>query len=114
MLAGVGIYGVLSHLTEDRRTELATRAAFGAAPSVVRDLVVREGSSLAAIGAAIGLALAYMGGRIASSRLFEVPRFDLPMIGLAVTAVLAVTVIAFLVPALKAARLEPAEGLRAK
>jgi putative ABC transport system permease protein len=113
-LAGIGIYGVLSHLTEGRRTELATRAAFGAAPSDVGGLVVREGSTLAAIGAGIGLALAYLGGRLAASRLFEVREFDPPMMGLAVTAVLGVTVIAFLLPAFKAARLSPSEGMRSE
>jgi putative ABC transport system permease protein len=113
-LAGIGIYGVLSKLTEERRTELATRAAFGAAPADVRDLIVRQGSTLAAIGAAIGLGLAYVGGRLAASRLFEVPPFDVPMMGLAVTAVLAVTVIAFLLPAFKAARRSPSDGLRAE
>ena len=113
-LAGVGIYGVISNLTADRRTELATRAAFGAAPSDIRGLVVREGSVLAALGAAIGLMLAYIGGRVAASRLFEVQPFDLPMFGLAVTAVLAVTLIAFLLPALKAARMSPADGLRSE
>jgi ABC-type antimicrobial peptide transport system permease subunit len=69
-------------------------------------------STLAAIGAAIGLALAYVGGRIAASRLFEVPPFDPSMLGVAVAAVLAVTVVAFLLPAIRAARMSPIDGLR--
>jgi hypothetical protein len=111
-LAGIGIYGVLSNLTGARRTELATRAAFGAAPSDVGSLVVKQGSVLAAAGAVIGLVLAYAAGRLAASRLFEVPEFDPAIMGIAVAAVLGVTVIAFLVPAFGAARMTPSEGLR--
>ncbi|MGE0161200.1 MAG: ABC transporter permease [Gemmatimonadales bacterium] len=113
-LAGVGIYGVLSNLTKDRRTELATHAALGAAPADVRDLVVREGSVLGALGTIIGIALSYTGGRVASSRLFEVPQFDPPMIVVAVTTVLGVTMIAVVLPALYAGRTSPADGLRAE
>lgn len=113
-LAAIGIYGVVSNQIAQRRSELATRAAFGATPSGVSMLIMKQGAALAAEGTAIGLAIAYVGGRLAASRLFEVRAFDPTVVGLAVITVLGSTLLAFVIPALQAGRREPSDGLRAE
>ena len=104
-LAAVGIYGVIADATEQRSGELATRMAFGATPSAILALVMRQGRALAAGGLALGLAIAYGGG-------FEVRASDPAVLAGAASAVLAMTLLAFLVPAIRAARRTPLDGLR--
>jgi predicted permease len=111
-LAAVGIYGVIADATEQRAGELATRMAFGATPSTVRKLVMKQGWGLAIAGMTLGLGIAYAGGRLAASRLYEVRASDPVILVTAASAVLSITLLAFLVPALRASRREPVEGLR--
>lgn len=111
-LAALGIYGVIADATDQRAGELATRVAFGATPATIRTLVMRQGRALAAGGLALGLAAAYGGGRWAASRLYEVQASDPVVLAGAASAVLAMTLLAFLVPALRAARRAPVDGLR--
>lgn len=110
-LAAVGIYGVIADVTEQRSGELATRMAFGATPSNVRTLVMKQGWVLAIAGMTLGLGIAYAGGRLAESWLYEVRASDPVILAIAAAAVLAMTLLAFLVPALRAARREPMAGL---
>ena len=111
-LAAVGIYGVIADATDRRAAELATRMAFGATPSSVRALVMRQGWMLATAGLVLGLATAFAGGRLAASRLYEVQASDPAVLAAAAVAVLGMTLLAFLVPAVRAARRAPVDGLR--
>src|SRR2546430_7451260 len=68
VLAAVGIYGVVSYAGLLRRDEMATRLALGASPRSVFALVMRQGATLALVGAAIGMALSYGSGQIVANR----------------------------------------------
>ena len=94
LLAAMGIYGVTSYAVAQRTQEIGLRMALGAQASDVLKLVLRNGMSLAFIGAAIGLAGAYAVTRVMRSLLFEVVPTDLATftivsVGLIVVALLA-------------------------
>jgi hypothetical protein len=112
LLAAVGIYGVIAYAATERRNEVATRLALGATPSNVFFLVLRQGRLLAGVGAIIGLALAYVAGRAVSSRLYAVQASDPVILGLAGGLVLGIALLATMIPAIRAARLDPARVLR--
>ena len=76
VLAAVGIYGVMSHVVAGRTREIGLRMALGAQLSDVRQLIVRQGMWLAAIGSLIGLALALTGARLLKSFLYGVSATD--------------------------------------
>jgi putative ABC transport system permease protein len=110
-LAAVGIYGVIAYAAAQRRSEVAIRLALGAtAPSVFR-LVLRQGRALAAIGGAIGLAAAYLAGRVVSSQLYQVSASDPVILGGAAAVVMGITLVATLIPAWRASRVDPARVL---
>jgi ABC-type antimicrobial peptide transport system permease subunit len=111
-LAAVGIYGVIAYGAAQRRNELAVRLALGATPGQVFRLMLRQGRMLAAVGATIGLATAYAAGRLVSSSLYEVRASDPVILGLATTIVVVITLLATMMPAFRAAHLDPARTLR--
>ena len=111
-LAAVGIYGVIAYASAQRLGEVATRMALGATSADVFWLLMNQGRTLAIIGTIAGLALAYAGGRAGSSLLYEVNATD-PWILLSATAiVVALTFVAILVPARRAALTDPSAILR--
>ena len=111
-LAAVGVYGVIAYGASQRRSEVATRLALGATPGDVFWLVVKQGRTLAVVGAAIGVTVAYLSGRLVSSRLYDVQASD-PVVLIGATAfVLATALVATTVPAVRASRLKPSAVLR--
>jgi hypothetical protein len=110
-LAAVGIYGVISYVSSQREGEVATRMALGASPSDVFWLMVGQGRTLSIIGVAAGLAIAYAGGRVISSRLYEVGALDPLVLGTAGILVLSITAVAVALPARRASRVAPARVL---
>jgi putative ABC transport system permease protein len=113
-LAVVGVYGVLAHVSRNRRREMGIRIALGARAAQVRWLVVRQGLRLTAIGLAIGAAAALYGTRLMTKLLFGVEPND-PATLAAVALLLATTsAIAAWLPALKASRSDPVVTLRAE
>jgi len=86
--------------------------ALGAAPNRVIKLVVREGVLLAAIGLGLGLIGAYFVGRAMQSMLFGVPAVDFSAFGSVAAILLATAVLACLLPAWRAAKLDPMRVLR--
>jgi putative ABC transport system permease protein len=112
VLAAVGIYGVIAYAATERRNEVATRLALGATPGNVFWLVVRQGRLLTGIGAVIGVAVAYAAGRAASSRLSEVQASDPLILGAAASLVVVIALVATMIPAFRASRLDPAKVLR--
>jgi hypothetical protein len=113
-LAGVGIHGVVGHVTSLRRTEFAVRIAVGASPPRIAGSVLMQGASLCAMGLAIGLGLAYVAGRLGSSWLYDVRASDPVILGVAVSAVSALTLAAFSFSAVRGARVEPGSALKAE
>jgi predicted permease len=111
-LAAVGIYGVVAYAAAERRSEMATRLALGATPGTVFRLVLRQGGTLALIGTVIGLAAAYASGRVIANRLYGVKAWDPGILSGAIALVVAVTLLATMVPAFRASRLDPARVLR--
>jgi putative ABC transport system permease protein len=112
LLAGIGIYGVLSYSVSQRTREIGVRVALGAEPGSIIRLVVGAGARLAVAGAAVGLAGALALSGLMKTLLFGIgPRDPLTFIA-APLVLLAVAMLASYVPARRAARLSPVEALR--
>jgi putative ABC transport system permease protein len=112
LLAAVGIYGVMAFGVAQRTREFGVRMALGAQRSGVVSMVLKEGTLLAFLGAAIGLAGAYLVGRTMQSTLFGVGAFDVRAFGAVFVLLLIVAWSACLVPAWRASRVEPMKALR--
>jgi putative ABC transport system permease protein len=113
VLSALGIYSVLSYSVNQRRQELSVRMALGARPRDVLWLVVRQGLWLAMIGGAAGAAGALAIGRALSSLLYGVSAGDATAFAAAIALALVTAVLACLLPARRAAALDPLAGLRA-
>jgi putative ABC transport system permease protein len=111
-LAAVGVYGVIAYGAAQRRNEMAIRLALGATPRTVFGLTLKQGRTMAIIGAVIGVAVAYGSGRMISSRLYEVSASDPLILGAATILVSGIALVATIIPAYRAARLDPARVLR--
>ena len=111
-LAAIGIYGVISLLVTRRRQEIGIRMALGAAPAAVVRLILRRGAALAAIGVAAGLFAAALLSRIISSMLYGVTAFDPLTFATIPLVLLIVALVASLIPAGRAAALDPVVALR--
>jgi putative ABC transport system permease protein len=112
VLATIGLYGVMSYMVARRRAEIGIRMALGANRGDVLGLVLREAAMLLAAGLVIGTGLAIAVGRTTSSMLFGLKPTDPLTIGLSITLLAVVAVIASFLPAMRAARLEPMLALR--
>ena len=112
LLAVVGLYGIRSYTVARRTREIGIRMALGANATDTLRLVVREGVLLTAIGAAAGLSLSFLLGKVLAGMLYEVSGSD-PVVFLAAPAVLsAVSLLACYVPARRAASVDPMIALR--
>jgi putative ABC transport system permease protein len=112
LLACLGIYGVLSYFVNQQIPEIAVRLALGARPSSILYLVLKRGMGLALIGIAIGALFAFGLARIIQGLLFGVSARD-PQTFFSVTIVLLLTaLVASLLPALRAMRVNPVTALR--
>jgi ABC-type antimicrobial peptide transport system permease subunit len=112
LLAAMGIYGVTSYAVAQRTQEIGLRMALGAQRGDVLKLVLRNGMTLAFIGAAIGLAGAYAVTRVMSSLLFEVVPTDLVTFITVLVSLLAVALLACFIPARRATKVDPLIALR--
>ncbi|HEY8151880.1 MAG TPA: FtsX-like permease family protein, partial [Vicinamibacteria bacterium] len=113
-LAGVGLYGLTAYMVVRRTGEFGVRMALGALPRQVLSLVLRESLALVTAGIALGLAIAYGASGVVASMLFGVSAAD-PVTYAAVPLILAaVAVLASLVPARRATRVNPVVALRAE
>jgi len=115
LLLGVGgLYGVISYSVSQRSREIGIRIALGAQARAVTRMFVAHGLLLAAVGVAIGLAVALSIMRLMSSLLFDVSPVD-PLTYVFVScALIGATVLASYVPALRAATVDPIAALRAE
>lgn len=111
-LAAVGLYGVLAFLVHSRTREIGVRIALGAAPRAVALATVADGLRVVANGLAIGLALVLALERVLVGLLPDLPAGDLPALAGAAVAFTVVALVACLLPARRASRLDPASALR--
>jgi ABC-type antimicrobial peptide transport system permease subunit len=111
-LSCIGIYGLMSYGVTRRTSEFGIRLALGAQRGNVLWLVLRETLWLVGIGLAVGLALAPVVSRLATSLLFGLSSYDPLTISLAMTAMLAVALLAGYFPARRATKVDPMTALR--
>jgi putative ABC transport system permease protein len=111
-LAGLGIFGVMTHLTRSRTKEVSIRLALGASSREILGLILGEALGLAAAGTVIGIAAAVALGRSVSAMLYAVSPIDPVTLAAGVTVLLAVTSVAAYVPARRAAAVDAVRALR--
>jgi predicted permease len=114
LFALLGIYGVTARAVAQRTRELAIRMALGAERRAVLALVLRQGARLALGGAAIGLGLALVAGRLVRELLYGVTATDPVALGGIALLVAGASVAAGWFPARRATRVEPMDALRAE
>jgi predicted permease len=114
VLAAVGLYGVLAYDVSQRTHEMGVRVALGAQGRDVSRLVVWEGLRVMTVGGAIGFGIALAAGRIVAPLLFQTSPREPLVFGIVGVVVLVVALVATLVPAWRAARVDPVVALRAE
>ena len=114
LLAVIGIHGLLSYTVAQRTRELGIRVALGAAPDAILKMVLRQSAWLTATGLAIGLALSLMLGQWLAGLLFGVTSRDAGIFAIVAAMLGAVALLATLIPAHRATRLDPVAALRAE
>jgi ABC-type antimicrobial peptide transport system permease subunit len=112
VLAAVGLYGLMAYGVARRRNEIGVRVALGATRGRIILMIVRETAILVAAGVAVGIGLAIWSGRAAEALLYGLTASDPKMLALGVLALTVVAVVATVVPAHRAARLDPTTALR--
>jgi putative ABC transport system permease protein len=112
VLATVGLYGVIAYMVARRTNEIGIRMALGAAPRQILAMVLSEAGRLLAIGVAVGVVLTVAAGRWAASLLFGLKPYDPKTLAAVVVGLGLVAVAASVVPARRAANLDPMAALR--
>jgi putative ABC transport system permease protein len=111
-LAASGIYGVLSGSVAERTREIGVRSALGATRGGIIALIVRQGMILTALGALLGVASALFASQALGALLFGISRFDPFTYIAAIVLLSAVAAMACILPAWRAARIDPMVALR--
>jgi putative ABC transport system permease protein len=112
LLAVIGTYGLLSYIVTQRKREIGIRMALGAARAVVLRAMIGHGLKLTCAGLALGLGVTLLLTRFLQALLFEVGPSDPATLAGGVALIIVVSIIASLVPALRAAHVDPAAVLK--
>ncbi|MGC2300674.1 MAG: FtsX-like permease family protein, partial [Acidobacteriaceae bacterium] len=112
LLAGLGVYGVVTYSVVQRQREIGLRLALGAQRANIYRLILREGLVPVLAGAVAGIAIAFGFARVVGSLLFEVSPYDPGIVAGAMCVLAVVGTGACLLPARRAASVEPMEALR--
>ncbi len=112
LLSAIGLYAVIAASVRQRYAEIGVRLALGATPADVRRMIVREGARLAGLGAAAGLALAFVVTPLLRGLLYEVHPLDPAALVAATLLLLGAAVVASYLPARTAGRMNPLAALR--
>ena len=112
LLAAIGLYGVIAYAVSRRTREIGTRMALGARKSQVVGLIMRHGFVVAGIGLVVGLLLAAAAVRAIGGVLYGITAADPVAWAAATVTMLATASLANLIPALRAARVDPMQALR--
>lgn len=111
-LAGIGLYGLLAYMVARRTGEIGLRMALGALPAHVRWMILRESLLIVGVGTATGLAAAAAVSRLIASQLFGLSPVDPVVYAVAGLTLVAVAIVASLLPARHALRIDPMVALR--
>ena len=114
LLAVLGVYGVKSYVVSRRMREFGIRIAIGAEPRALLWQVLREGGRITAIGIGIGLLLAVGAGRLLQGILYGVNSIEPVVLVTAPLILLAASLLASYLPALRATRVDPTAALRSE
>jgi putative ABC transport system permease protein len=114
LLAAIGIYGAVAYTVEQRTGEIGVRMALGAQTRDVLGLIVNQGMRPVVIGLAIGIVSAFAIGRLLTSQLYEVSAHNPALLAASTVLLAAIALIACLVPARRAAQVDPIQALRAE
>lgn len=112
LLAGVGLYGVMTSITAARTRELGIRMALGAGRGRIRRLVMRQGAMIAVLGLGLGFALAGVTTRWLRALLYDVNALDIATLVIAALSVLSIMAAASYLPAHRATKVDPTIALR--
>ena len=112
LLASIGIYGAVAYSVEQRTGEIGVRMALGAQTRDVLHLIVNQGMRPVVIGLAIGIASAFALGRLLTSQLYEVSAHNPALLAASTVLLATIALIACLVPARRAAHVDPIQALR--
>lgn len=112
LLAGTGVYGVISFVTQRRTREMGVRMALGARSDAISRLVLRDGLAMTGVGVALGLLGAFWLTRVAAGQLYGVTPLDPVSFVTAPLLLLAVAALAAWVPGRRAAMVDPVKVLR--
>jgi putative ABC transport system permease protein len=113
ILALVGLYGALSYVVSQRKSELGVRVALGARAADIVRLVMQQGMTPAVIGLVAGLSLGLAGGRVMASMLFSISPADAPTFAAVSVLMAGAALMACLIPARNAAKVQPSLTLKA-
>lgn len=114
VLAAIGLYGVVANLVSRRTREIGVRIALGARRGEITGLVFRQAAAPTVVGVVAGLGIAFWGGRLMKSLLFEIRPTDPPVFLGVTLLVLGVCALAVVVPARRATRVDPVDALRSE
>ncbi len=114
VLAAVGLYGVIAYDVAQRMREMGLRVALGAQAADIRRLVVWQGLRVTALGVTLGVIVAFVTVRYVEKLLFDTRAHDPLAFGAAVGTILLVAVVASLIPARRATRVDPVVALRSE
>jgi putative ABC transport system permease protein len=112
LLAVVGIYGAVAYTVEQRTNEIGLRMALGAQAIDVLRLVVRQGMNPVILGLIIGLAGTFAVGRLLAAQLYQISPHDPFLLGAAAIVLAVAALLACLIPARRATRVDPIQALR--
>ena len=114
VLSTIGIYGVMAYYVQQHTKDISIRLALGGSPGDVLRLVLGQGMRVVTIGVVVGLVAAFVGTRLMSTVLFGVGATDAVTFGAVAAFLLIVALLACVVPAKRATRLQPATVLRSE
>jgi putative ABC transport system permease protein len=112
MLAGIGVYGVISYSVARRTNEFGIRMAIGADRGRILRMVVAQGALLGLIGVTIGVGAAVWLTRFLKSFLFAIEPLDIPTLGATIALLFALTLLSSWIPARRATLIDPTVALR--
>jgi putative ABC transport system permease protein len=112
LLASIGIYGAVAYTVEQRTGEIGVRMALGAQTRDVLSLVVNQGMKPVVSGLALGIIATFLLGRLIAAQLYQVAAYDPVLLGGATVLLAATALMACLLPARRATRIDPIQALR--